>query len=53
MTKNIKMDEMIPFLKRFESEHEWQVGGAEGKRQADSLLSRGPDVGLDPGTPGS
>jgi len=28
------------------------TGGAEGEDEADSLLSREPDVGLDPGTPG-
>jgi len=29
----------------------WGGGGSEG--EADSLLSGEPDVGLDPGTPGS
>jgi len=28
-------------------------GGAEGEREADSLLSREPNVELDPRTPGS
>jgi len=28
-------------------------GEAEGEGEADSLLSREPDVGLDPRTPGS
>jgi len=27
--------------------------GGESEGEADSLLSREPDVGLDPGTPGS
>ena len=30
-----------------------QVGGAEGEREIDSLLSREPMRGLDPGTLGS
>ena len=37
----------------FEREHErgvGEVGGAEGEREADSPLSREPDVGLNPKT---
>ena len=30
-----------------------QGGGAEGEEEADYLLSREPDVALNPGTPGS
>ena len=32
-------------------EKEWEGGGSEG--EADSLMSRVPNVGVDPGTPGS
>ena len=43
------------FFKRFclferEKEHKWQEGVAEGEREADSLLSREPDMGLEPRT---
>ena len=37
------------FICLFEREHK-QGGGAEGKREADSLLSREPNVGLYPRT---
>ena len=40
----------ILFIHSWEREHEQE---AEGKREADSPLSREPDVGLDPRTPGS
>jgi len=46
-----KKDFIYLFVREREREHkqgEWQAGG-----EADSLLSREPDVGLDPGTLGS
>ena len=36
-----------------ERDRELVEGGAEGEGQAESLLSREPDVGLDPRTLGS
>ena len=42
----------ILFIYLFEREHKWGAG-TEGEGEADSLLSREPDAGLDPGTPGS
>ena len=40
------------YLRKSEREHE-QGGRTEGKREADFLLSREPDMGLDPRTQGS